>query len=146
MDVKRASKTPTHYLLDTNTVAYIVNGRSPLARRTLLEQSKHSVITVSVITEAEILYGLARKPQAIRLRAAVEALFSTINVLPWNSKAARAYATLRANLSTAGKSLANMDMLIAAHAIATSAILVTSDKAFAHISALHPTLNWATDI
>ena len=134
------------YLLDTNTVAYIVNGRSQRARRMLSEQSKHSAIAVSVITEAEILYGLARKPEATRLRAAVEALFSTITVLPWNSDAARAYATLRANLSIAGKSLANMDMLIAAHAIATSAILVTSDKAFLHVAALQPTLNWATDL
>jgi len=144
--VKRPVKGPTLYLLDTNTVAYIVNGRSKAARAALSEQIKHSVIAISSISEAEVLYGLARKPEATRLRAAVEALFTTISVLPWDSSAAQAYATLRVRMAAAGKSLSNMDMLIAAHAIATDAILVTSDKAFSQIEALHPTLNWATDI
>jgi tRNA(fMet)-specific endonuclease VapC len=144
--VKRPVKGPTLYLLDTNTVAYIVNGRSKAARVALSEQIKHSVIAISSISEAEVLYGLARKPEATRLRAAVEALFTTISVLPWDSSAAQAYATLRVRMAAAGKSLSNMDMLIAAHAIATDAILVTSDKAFSQIEALHPTLNWATDI
>jgi len=144
--VKRTVKGSSLYLLDTNTVAYIVNGRSRLARAALTEQIKHSVVAISSISEAEVLYGLARKPEATRLRAAVEALFATIRVLPWDSSAAGAYATLRARMTAAGKSLSNMDMLIAAHAIATDAILVTSDKAFSQIEALRPTLNWATDI
>lgn len=144
--MKRAVKGSSLYLLDTNTVAYIVNGRSRLARAALSEQIKHSVIAISSISEAEVLYGLARKPGATRLRAAVEALFATIRVLPWDSGAAGAYATLRARMTAAGKSLSNMDMLIAAHAIAADAILITSDKAFSQIEALRPTLNWATDI
>jgi tRNA(fMet)-specific endonuclease VapC len=49
-------------------------------------------------------------------------------------------------MSAAGKSLSNMDMLIAAHAVATDAILVTRDKAFSQVEALRPTLNWATDL
>jgi tRNA(fMet)-specific endonuclease VapC len=144
--VKPPVKGPTLYLLDTNTVAYIVNGRSRLARAVLAEQIKHSVVAISSISEAEVLYGLARKPEATRLRAAVEALFAAISVLPWDSSAAGAYATLRTRMTAAGKSLSNMDMLIAAHAIATDAILVTSGKAFSQVEALHPTLNWATDI
>ena len=139
-------KGTTLYLLDTNTVAHIVSGRSQAARRAMSKQIGHSVLAISAITEAEMLYGLAKKPAATRLRAAVEALFSTIRILPWDSDAARAYGTLRARMSAAGKSLSNMDMLIAAHAVATDAILVTSDKAFLQVEALRPTLNWATDI
>ena len=139
-------KGTTLYLLDTNTVGYIVSGRSQAARRAMSKQIMHSVLAISSITEAKMMYGLAKKPAATRLRAAVEALFSTIRILPWDSDAARAYGTLRARMSAAGKGLSNMDMLIAAHAVATNAILVTNDKAFLQVEALRPTLNWATDI
>jgi predicted nucleic acid-binding protein len=39
-----------------------------------------------------------------------------------------------------------MDLQIAAHAIATGAVLVTNDKAFAQVDELHATVNWATDL
>lgn len=136
----------TLYLLDTNTFAYIVNGRSPAARAAMTSLIEHSPLAISAITEGEVLYGLAKKPEATRLRAAVESLLATVLVLPWDSAAASAYGTLRAQLSSAGKTLSAMDMLIAAHAIATDAILVTSDKAFAQVEALRPVANWATDL
>ena len=69
-------KGTTLYLLDTNTVADIVSGRSKAARQTMSQLIDHSPIGISVITEAELLYGLARKPEAIRLRAGIEALLS----------------------------------------------------------------------
>ncbi|RXH54766.1 type II toxin-antitoxin system VapC family toxin [Granulicella sibirica] len=136
----------TLYLLDTNTFAYIVNGRSPAARAQMTSLIEHSPLAISAITEGEILYGLAKKPEATRLRAAVESLLATVLVLPWDSAAAGAYGTLRAQLASAGKTLSAMDMLIAAHAIAADAILVTSDKAFSQVEALRPVANWATDI
>jgi tRNA(fMet)-specific endonuclease VapC len=139
-------KGTTLYLLDTNTVADIVSGRSKAARQTMSQLIDHSPIGISVITEAELLYGLARKPEAIRLRAGIEALLSAIQILPWDSAAARAYGTLRARLAAAGKSLSNLDMLIAAHAVATDAILVTRDGAFSKVEALRPVVNWATDL
>ena len=40
----------------------------------------------------------------------------------------------------------NMDMMIAAHAIATAAVLVTNDQAFAQVEELTATVNWATDV
>jgi len=139
-------KGTTSYLLDTNTVAYIVSGRSQAARLTMSNLIGHSPIAISAITEGELLYGLARKPEATRLRIGVEAFLSAIHILPWDSDAARAYGTLRARMSAAGKSLANMDMLIAAQAIAIGAILVTRDSAFSQIEALRPVTNWATDL
>ncbi len=80
------------------------------------------------------------------MRAAVEALMDTVTIVAWDSEAARAYGRLRAALSVAGKSLSAMDMLIAAHAVATEAILVTSDAAFLQVEALRPVANWATDL
>jgi tRNA(fMet)-specific endonuclease VapC len=134
------------YLLDTNTVAYILDGRSRMARATMSEVLQHSVVAISAITEGELLYGLARKPEATRLRAGVEALLSSVQILPWDSSAAKAYGTLRARMAAAGRNLSNMDMLLAAHAIAVDAILVTRDRALLQVEALRPVANWAGDI
>jgi tRNA(fMet)-specific endonuclease VapC len=133
-------------LLDTNTLGYIVSGRSQAARAAMLEWAEQAPMTISAITEAEILYGLARRPEATRLRVAVEALLASVEILAWDSEAAMAYGTLRARLSAAGKSLSAMDMLIAAHAVATDAILVTRDAAFLQVEALRGVVNWATDM
>lgn len=136
----------TLYLLDTNMVGYIVGGRSKAARLAMEDTMERFPIAISAITEGEILYGLARKPEATRLRAGIEALLDAVEILPWDSDAARAYGTLRAGLSAAGKSLSAMDMLIAAHAVARDAVLVTRDAAFVQVESLRPVVNWATDL
>jgi len=137
---------PTLYLLHTNTVAYIVDGRSRAARTTMSQRIQDSLIAISAITEGELKYGLARKPEAVRLRSGIEALLASVQILPWDSQAARAYGTLRAQLSAAGKALSTMDLLIAAQAIASDAILVTRDATFSQVQALRPVANWATDL
>jgi tRNA(fMet)-specific endonuclease VapC len=76
----------------------------------------------------------------------MEWFLAAVKVLPWGRDEARAYGVLRANLESSGKTLENMDMLIAAHAIAIGAVLVTNDKAFAQVEDLHATENWATDL
>jgi tRNA(fMet)-specific endonuclease VapC len=139
-------KLPVIYMLDTNTVAYIVDGRSKTARLRLAEVPQRISVVISAITEAEIRYGLAKKPAAIRLREAMEEFLSRITVLPWNSDAARTYGTMRASLSTQGKTLSSMDLLIAAHAASVKATLVTSDRAFQHAEGLYSIVDWASDL
>ncbi len=139
------SRSPL-YLLDTNTAGYIVSGRSHSARAWLRESLAGSVVAVSAITEAEIVYGLELKPEAGRLRAAVEKLFETIEVRAWDSAAARAYGRLRARLKAAGTPLEELDLLIAAHALALGALLVSHDRAFQHVSAFVTVIDWATDL
>ena len=137
--------SPLH-LLDTNMVTYIVSGRSHAARLRLKEALTHHPVSVSAITQAEILFGLENKLQATRLRSAVADLFAILPILAWDSAAAHAYAGLRARLASAGKSLSSMDMLIAAHATAASATLVTHDKAFRHAEPMLDIVDWATDL
>jgi tRNA(fMet)-specific endonuclease VapC len=132
------------YLLDTNTVSYIVSGRSQKARRKLEANLEDSAI--SVITEAELRFGLARRPAAVKLRKAVETLLTVVPILPWDSEAAKAYATMRARMAAAGRILSALDMLIAAQAASVDAVLVSNDKAFQHAEGLHTSINWATDI
>ena len=113
-----------------------------MLQRTLAE----GAVAVSSITEAEILFGLELRPEAARLRVAVDGLFQAVEVLPWDSNAAHVYGRLRAQLKTAGESLAGMDLLIASHALAAGATLVSHDKAFQQLVPFVPVVDWATDL
>ncbi|MDP2091693.1 MAG: PIN domain-containing protein, partial [Pseudohongiella sp.] len=65
-----------------------------------------------------------------------------VETLPWTSEAAEAYGNLRAASEAAGISLAPLDMMIAAHARAVGAILVTRDRAFARLPGNLPIEDW----
>jgi len=133
-------------MLDTNTVSYIVRGTSPAARERLNGLKINEVGCISVVTEAEIRYGLAKKPPSPALRTVLDDFLRKIQILPWGSGEALVYGDLRFKLERAGKILGNLDMLIAAHAVSTNATLVTRDKAFAQVEDLRPPVNWATDL
>jgi tRNA(fMet)-specific endonuclease VapC len=134
------------YMLDTNTVSYIVKGKSSAARARLAGLGTNETTCISSITEAEIEYGLAKNPNAANLRTALHWFLSRMQVLPYGSAEARAYGHLRVKQEAAGRPLESMDMLIAAHAIATGAILVTGDKVFSYVTGLAGIENWATDV
>jgi tRNA(fMet)-specific endonuclease VapC len=123
------------YLLDTNTVSYIIKGNIPRVRERLV-QAPMAQVAISVITEAELLFGIARRPEAERLKVAVEEFLLRVEVLPWDSKAARHYANVRATLERAGTSMGNLDLMIAAHTLAAEAVLVTNDRAFGRVKQL----------
>jgi tRNA(fMet)-specific endonuclease VapC len=133
-------------MIDTNVVSYIIKGKSPAARAKLANLQHGDVACISVITEAELQYGLARNPHATVLRSAIEGFLAKIQVLPWGREEALAYGGLRAKQETAGKLLGNLDMLIAAHAISVGAILVTNDQVFSCVADLQPPVNWATEL
>jgi tRNA(fMet)-specific endonuclease VapC len=126
---------PISYLLDTNTVSYLAKDSVPSVTRQF-RRLQVSSIAISTVSEAELLYGLARKPDAHRIASAVHRLLSGIIILPWHSGAAEVYSHLRAALEREGKTMGDMDMMIAAHAIAEDAILVTNDAAFRRIEHL----------
>jgi tRNA(fMet)-specific endonuclease VapC len=133
-------------MIDTNTVSYIIKGRSPGARWRLAGLTGNQAACVSVVTEAEIRYGLAKRPSAKALHAAVDGFLSKIRIHAWGREEALAYGNLRANLEAAGKTLGNLDMLIAAHAIAIGATLVTNDRGLSQVQDLPAAVNWANDL
>ncbi len=137
---------PSLYLLDTNTVSYILNGRSILARQTFLQRKVQGSIAVSALTQAETLFGLERKTGATRFRSAVQEFFDGLPILPWDHHVAPIYARLRMRLTAGGISLSAIDMLLAAQASSLNATLVTTHKAFAHVVPLLRIENWATDL
>ena len=126
---------PTQYLLDTNTASYIIKGNFPRVRERLLRVPMAQV-SISAVTEGELRFGVARRPEAVRLGVAVEEFLSRISVLPWDSEAARHYAVVRASLEAKGEPMGNLDMMIAAQALAHEAVLVTNDRVFRRVPGL----------
>jgi tRNA(fMet)-specific endonuclease VapC len=123
------------YLLDTNTVSYVIKGNFPRVRERLLKIPM-SQVGISVITEAELRFGLARKPEAKKLKMVVEEFLLRVEVLPWDSEAAQHYAGTRAALELKGEPIGNLDLMIAAQALAAGAVLVTSDRVFRRVKGL----------
>jgi tRNA(fMet)-specific endonuclease VapC len=126
---------PVRYLLDTNTVSYIIKGNRPRVRERLLRVPMAEV-GISVITEAELLFGLARRPEATSLQTVVEEFLIRVEVLPWDSEAAQQYSTIRATLEGAGEPMGNLDLMIAAQALASGLVLVSSDAVFRRVKGL----------
>jgi tRNA(fMet)-specific endonuclease VapC len=123
-----------HYLLDTNIASYVIKN-NPVIRKKLLATDPDQ-INISSITKAELLFGVAKHPEIKNLSLAVNEFLLRVNVLSWDDTAAESYANVREKLEKSGKTLGNMDMLIAAHAIAEGIILVTNDKAFSQVKDL----------
>ncbi len=127
-------------------VSNILKGKSPAARLRLTLLGLDEVVSISVITEAELLYGMAKSQGGERSRKALEWFLLRMRVHGWDRNAAAAYAHLRVRQETLGKSLGALDMQIAAHAVALGAILVSNDQAFQHVPDLVGLENWATDL
>lgn len=130
-----AVEAPLRAMLDTNAASAIVRGGNEALRSHLRGTPMH-LICMSVVTEGEFLFGLARKPHATTLRAAVEALLTHVDVLPWDRAAAAVYGPLREALEAKGTPVGGLDTLIAVHALSTGCTLVTSDKAFKRVPGL----------
>ncbi len=134
------------YLLDTNIVTYVVTGRSERAREQYSSAKAAGRISISAITEAELRYGLAKKPEATRLRAYVTEFLARTDHHSWDTQAAMAYSELRAKTERAGMAFGELDLLIAAHASALNATLVTHDVVLQRLSDFVDVADWATDV
>jgi tRNA(fMet)-specific endonuclease VapC len=125
----------SRYMLDTNTVSHLLR-KNPAVSKHVVEQPM-AAICISAITEAELLFGLAKRPAATQLHKAVHEFLRRVEVLDWNSIAAGQYGTTRANMEKHGKNLAPLDMLIGSHALSLKLTLVTNDQAFSQVADLH---------
>ncbi len=124
----------TQFMLDTNTISDLLKGQSNVARRVSAAGPKR--LCLSVVTEGELHYGLAKRPDAKKLQTAVRELLLAIEILPWTSDVARRYGAMRADLERRGRPLGSLDLMIAAHALERDAILASRDKGFRAIPGL----------
>jgi tRNA(fMet)-specific endonuclease VapC len=133
---------PRLYLLDTDTASYVIDRRLPAVDRRLKRLPAASV-AISVITRAELMYGLEGIETKHPLRAGVRMFLITVRCLDWDAHAADWYASIRHRLTVSGQKIGELDMMIAAHAIAVDAVLVTNNMR--HYKRIRPQLdieNW----
>jgi len=130
------------FMLDTNTVSYALRGDPP-SIRDRLRRVPMAQVCISSITEAELLLGLALKPEATKLAELVNQFLLGVTSLLWDSAAAQAYAGLTATAWKQGKRLAAMDMLVAAHALSVGLTLVTSDHSFRNLGPRLRLADWS---
>jgi tRNA(fMet)-specific endonuclease VapC len=127
-------------MLDTNIVSDLArNPSGPVAEH--IAEVGPDAICVSIITAAELRYGCAKKGSA-RLLAQIEAILGGVQVLALDVPADAEYGGIRAELEAAGQPIGPNDLLIAAHAYALDAVLVTANvREFSRIRALNVE-NW----
>lgn len=119
-------------MLDTNIASHIIKGNIPIVLNRLAAVPMADV-AISVITEAELRYGVVKRGNPQGLARRVHEFLIRVEVLAWTQDVAQTYGDLRVSCEAAGVTLAPIDMMIAAHAKATRAILVTRDQAFGFV-------------
>ncbi|WP_133772015.1 type II toxin-antitoxin system VapC family toxin [Enterovirga rhinocerotis] len=112
-------------MLDTNIVSDLIRNPAGTVAQHIAEIGEKG-LAVSIVTAAELRFGAAKRGSA-RLIERVEAVLKEIPPLALDVPADTAYAGIRAELESAGRPIGPNDYLIAAHACATGATLVTAN-------------------
>ncbi len=114
------------YLLDTNTCIYLIKHHPPEVKQRLGTLSVGEV-AVSSIVIVELWYGIAQSTKKKHNEAALEDFLKFVTILDWPRQASPEYGRIRAHLKKKGTPIGAMDLLIAAHAVALDAVLVTDN-------------------
>jgi len=123
-------------LLDTGTCSYAIRGASSKLD-TRLARSKGDSLAISSVTRAELKFGLEKRGNPRALSLLVHGFLDRVSVLAWDTAAADQFARLRAQLEAGGTPIGIFDTMIAGHALALKAILVTNNqKHFGKVRAL----------
>jgi tRNA(fMet)-specific endonuclease VapC len=129
----------SRFMLDTDSISFALRGQGQIGAR--IVQHLPSELCVSAITMAELRYGADRR-SSNKIHGTIDSFIRGIEVMPFDDRCAREFGKLAADLATAGTPIGDFDVLIAAHAIAVDAILVTNNtKHFARVRSLQSE-NW----
>lgn len=111
------------YMLDTNMCIYTQKKNPNVLEK--IRENLHDGLTISVVTLAELEYGVQASTNPEKNTIALLKFLSIVDILPFESAAASEYGKIRAELRRKGTPIGNMDMLIAAHAKVENLIVVT---------------------
>jgi tRNA(fMet)-specific endonuclease VapC len=143
------------YLLDTDMLIFMVRGlkstRRPAQRQRAQELVEHcrqpqaagDSVGLSAVTVSELEFGARNGGQYESEIAAVHKLLTPFDIYDYDSDGCpRHYGRIRHDLETKGVTIGSMDLLIAAHAVALDATLVSNNLAhFSRVAGLK-TVNW----
>lgn len=113
----------TRYVLDTDTVIDAMRGNERVTGR--LAKISPTDVAISVITLSELWYGVLRGGLSEPRLSATQHFVRETKTLPFSRRSAMVHAKLRHAMRT--QPIGPHDMLIAATALAASAVLVTSN-------------------
>ena len=113
-------------LLDTNICIYLIKNNPPQVRQHFAGLQPGD-IGVSAITVAELQYGVAKSSAREKNAAALGTFLLPLEILPFDGKSAAVYGTIRAHMEQQGRPIDNLDVLIAAQAIAYKLTLVSDN-------------------
>jgi tRNA(fMet)-specific endonuclease VapC len=120
-------------ILDTGVLIAIERGRLDVDAVLGVDDA-----VIAAITAMELLVGVERAGEAHRQARAirVEAILSSLPVEPYNVGVARVHARLVVEAMATGRPRSAHDMMIAATAVVTSRILLTTDASagFDHLA------------
>jgi len=116
------------FMLDTDICSYIMKRSQPLLLKRL-QAVDVGEVCMSVITKAELLYGVEVSPRRAHDAAALAAFLLYVEVVDFSDDAALHYAEIRADLKKRGALIGANDLLISAQARALGLTLVTNNTA-----------------
>jgi tRNA(fMet)-specific endonuclease VapC len=121
-------------LLDSNTVIHYLQGREPLVSR--LHAASPQEIQVPSVVAYELAYGTLKSGTA-RRRVVMEKLLHAFAQAPFDAAAALEAARIRVDLDSRGLRIGPLELMIAATATSTGAILITNNtKEFSRVAGL----------
>jgi len=123
------------YLLDTNICIYILQGKSQSLTKRIISFRTND-IAISMISVAELEYGVAKSVQREENRYTLMKFLSPFQLLEFSLEDAIVYGTIESQLRKIGKPIDPFDTLIAAQALSRKLIVVTNDKHFSQVPSL----------
>jgi tRNA(fMet)-specific endonuclease VapC len=115
-------------LLDTDICIHLINRRAGF-ERVLRRLSGRSIgeICISAIAVSELRFGVAKSARSSANAIALEEFLSRFELLDYPVEASTNYGKIRTELERAGTPIGNNDLLIASHALAIKASIVTAN-------------------
>ncbi len=114
------------YLLDTNICVYLLSGKYEAVNQKFLSIAPDQV-AISAVVAAELAYGVENSQRVEINRRRLELFLEGVPVLPWDAATMWHYAVQKKLLKGHGTPIGELDLQIAAHALATNAVLVTNN-------------------
>ncbi len=114
------------YLLDTNIVSDMMRNPQGRVFQRMAEVGEDAVLT-SIIVSCEVRFGIEKR-QSKKLAKRFSDVFGSLQVARLDTSAEEHYAVVRTKLEAMGNPIGQMDMLIAAHALALDAVVVTDNE------------------
>ena len=123
------------WMLDTDSCIALIKKHEAALRK--LRGKSIGQVGLSSITLGELAYGAARSSRPGETRDALGEFLLALEVAPFDEEAALRYGDVRASLASRGKPIGPLDTLIAGHALAIGAILVTHNtREFSRVAGL----------